>query len=45
MPHTASALGEARLAKEQALARLRQLQTGALEGKILGVATASGSRV
>jgi hypothetical protein len=30
-----SSLGEARLAKEQALARLRQLQTGQLEGQLL----------
>lgn len=35
MAKATSALGEARLAKEQALARLRHLQTDALEGKLL----------
>ena len=30
-----TAIGEARLRKEQALARMRQLQTEALEGKLL----------
>lgn len=35
MPTGRSAIGEARLAKEQALARLRQLQSGQLEGKLL----------
>jgi hypothetical protein len=35
MPTGRSAIGDARLAKEQALARLRQLQTGQLEGRLL----------
>src|SRR5262245_58974436 len=35
MPTPPSTLGETRLAKEQALARLRQLQTGQLEGRLL----------
>jgi hypothetical protein len=35
MANARSALGEARLKKEQALARLRQLQTGQLEGSLL----------
>ena len=35
MPNARSAIGETRLENEQALARLRQLQAGALEGRLL----------
>jgi hypothetical protein len=35
MSKVPSAIGEARLAKEQALAKLRTLQSDALEGKLL----------
>ena len=35
MARSVSSLGEARLAKEQALAKLRQLQSAALEGRLL----------
>jgi hypothetical protein len=37
MPHSNSALAAAKLEKERALARLRQLQTGQLEGRLLDV--------
>jgi hypothetical protein len=35
MPDTASALATAKLEKEQALAKLRAMQTAALEGRLL----------
>ena len=35
MPHSISALAAARLEKEQALAKLRVLQSAALEGRLL----------
>jgi hypothetical protein len=35
MPHSDSALAAAKLEKEQALAKLRAMQTAALEGRLL----------